>query len=103
MPIFKEMDPNLAAKLIEGYENVLDPERRKLEAFYRQFKCPKCKGNMIKHFLSIQHSFGDPDIPVPRSGLKCMACNLTIDPHSGIVVDLGVAAPEAAQKVARDD
>ena len=51
MPTFKEMDPELVTKLLEGYENELGPATRKLEAFYRQFKCPKCKGLICRERL----------------------------------------------------
>jgi len=102
MPVFKEMDPEVAMKLLEGYENELDPEVKKLDAFYRQFKCPKCKGNMGKHFISVQHAFGGDSI-VPRSGLKCMTCDLVLDPYTGIVVGLGTAGAEIAHEVAVED
>jgi len=100
MPAFKEMDPELVTKLLEGYENELGPATTKLEAFYRQFKCPKCSGHMNKHFISVQHAFGDEELPIPRSGLKCLTCDLIVDPHSGILLGLGTAAAEVAQKVA---
>ena len=50
---------------------------------------------MTKHFISVQHAFGDAS-PVPRSGLKCLSCELVIDPHTGIVVNLGTAGSEVA-------
>jgi len=102
MPVFKEMDPALAAKLIEGFDNELDGEQKKLDAFYRQFRCPKCKGNMAKHFISVQHAFPDGAL-VPHSGLKCLSCDLVLDPHTGIVVGLGTAGADIALAVAVDD
>lgn len=77
---FIEMDPELAWKLIEGYPNELEPESRKLDAFYRQFQCPQCKGNCIKE-ISAAHAFQDPDTLVPRSLLRCRVCSCLFNPH----------------------
>lgn len=87
--IFQEMDPEVALKMIEGYENELDPAAKVQEAFYRQFVCPRCGGKCQKHFLGPNHAFGDPDSLVPRSGLKCLACDCVFDPHSNLIVSLG--------------
>lgn len=89
---FVEMDPEIALKLIEGYHNELEPEHKAQEAFYRQFSCPRCGGNVEKHFLGIQHAFPGDSI-LPRSGLKCVRCACVFDPHSGLVVSIGEAAP----------
>ena len=89
---YQEMDPELALKLIEGYDDVLTGEMRKQEAFYRQFDCPRCGGKCDKHFLSIQHAFPqNGESLVPRSGLKCRLCDCVFDPHSGLMVSLGNA------------
>lgn len=92
MPIFQEMDQDLAAKLIDGYENILAPETKKMEAFYQQVPCPQCGGSCEKVFLSQQHAFGG-DALVPRYGLKCTKCSCTFDPHSSgnIIVNVGEA------------
>ena len=97
--MFKEMDPELALKLIEGYENELAPATKAQDAFYRQHSCPRCKGETQKHFLNIQHAFGDSSSVIPRSGLKCMSCECVFDPHSGVVVELGKGGT-VKQKVA---
>lgn len=87
---FQEMDPEVALRAIEGYENVLVGEQKKLDAFYRQFHCPKCRGPMRKE-TTPQHAFGDPDTLVPRSFLVCMDadCGHSFDPHSGITLRVG--------------
>ena len=89
MPSFVEMDPELALKAIEGHENALEPENRKMEAFYRQFVCPRCEGKCEKHFISAQHAFGAESI-VPRYALKCVSCGCVFDPHANnLIVELG--------------
>lgn len=88
MPAFKEMDPEVVLKLLEGHENELEGEQKGLDAFYRQFRCPRCKGPCEKHFLGAEHAFGG-DTAVPRSGLKCQLCDCVFDPHTGLIVTLG--------------
>lgn len=84
---FQELDPSLAAKLVEGYTNELAPAHKALEAFYRQFRCPRCKGACQKESVA-GHVFGDPDTLVPRSCLRCTVCTCLFDPHSGLIVQL---------------
>lgn len=90
MPIFVEMDPELTLKLLEGYENELEPEQKGLDAFYRQFRCPRCHGPCDKYSLGAEHAFGG-DTAVSRFGLKCKLCDCVFDPHSGLIVELGNA------------
>jgi hypothetical protein len=86
---FVEMDPELARKAVEGYTNELAPERAKLDAFYRQFDCPQCKGTALHQEYVPKHAFGDPDIIVPRALLRCEFCRVLFDPHSGLIVERG--------------
>ena len=85
---FIEMDPELVRKALEGYQNELAPEQAKLEAFYRQFRCPSCKGQCRKEY-DTHHAFSDPDSLVPRALLRCTSCSTLLDPHSGMVVERG--------------
>ena len=85
---FIEMDPELAAKLIEGYTNELEPQRKALEVFYRQFRCKQCGGACQKEHVK-GHVFGDIDSLVPRSCLRCVTCNCLFDPHSGLLLERG--------------
>jgi hypothetical protein len=93
MPVV-ELDPEVALKAIEGFENELDPELRVLDAFYRQFICPRCRGEMRKEFASGEnggHAFADKSVLVPRALLRCVSpvCGCLIDPHSGLLVERG--------------
>lgn len=87
MPIV-EMDPALAWKLVEGYQNELDSEQRALDAFYRQFRCKQCQGPVTKELLK-DHAFNDKDTLVPRACLRCQICRCLFDPHTGIVLEMG--------------
>lgn len=91
---FVELDPEVVLKAIEGFENELDPELNKLSAFYRQFACPRCKGEMRKEFASGEnggHAFADKTTMNPRALLRCVSptCGCLIDPHSGLLVERG--------------
>jgi hypothetical protein len=82
------MDPELAQKAIEGYQNELAPEQLKLEAFYRQFRCQRCKGQCRKEYNS-QHAFADPDSLIPRALLRCTECEALFDPFNGLLIERG--------------
>ncbi len=88
MPV-KEMDPELAWKAIEGYQNELAPEQKALDAFYRQFKCKRCGSNCRKETLNAVHAFNAPQTLVPRSVLRCLSCACLFDPHTGMLLEMG--------------
>ncbi len=85
---FKPMDPALARKLLEGYQNELEPERRAQEAFYRQFRCKRCGKEVQKEAVK-GHVFADKETLGPRFCLRCTSCGCLFDPHSGLVLELG--------------
>lgn len=90
---FTELDPILAWKAIEGYQNELAPEQKALDAFYRQFRCTRknCGASCRKEMLA-NHAFSDPDTLVPRSVLRCVRCESLFDPHSGLLLEMGNTA-----------
>lgn len=96
---FIELDPEVIWKAIEGYQNELEPENRKLEALYRQMKCPRCGGSCQKEFSPI-HAFSDPSTPVARALLRCTSCLCLFDPHvltangQPLILELGNPARE---------
>lgn len=95
MPVFSELDPELAWKLIEGHEDVLSGEAKAQEAFYRQFRCPRCKQAMNKEFDG-RHAFSG-DTLVARALLRCGGCDLLLEPDTGLVVESGNPAKVAAE------
>lgn len=99
MPAFKELDPDVARKLLEGYDDVLSDEAAKFEVFYRQFTCPTgCPDPLQKEFVRT-HAFADPDVLVPRALLRCPKCRLLLNPFNGLVVEAGnrvdISGPDA--------
>jgi hypothetical protein len=85
---FVELDPEIAWRMIQGFTNELDPQRRALEAFYRQFRCKRCQSPCRREMLA-HHAFADPDTLVPRCVLRCVHCALLFDPHTGLVLEAG--------------
>jgi hypothetical protein len=86
---FIEMDPELALKAIEGFDDELAPAAKKLNAFYRQFSCKRCGSTALSKEIELRHTFSDQDEVVPRSLLRCSVCNFLFDPHTGIVLEIG--------------
>ena len=85
---YVEMDPAVVMKLLEGYKDELSPEAKKLEAFYKQFICPRCGGACSKELLK-NHAFADPDTLIPRAVLRCKQCSCLFDPFTGIRLEQG--------------
>jgi len=84
----REMDPELVWKAIEGYQNELELAPKALDAFYRQFRCPRCGSGCRKETI-VRHAFADPNTLVPRCVLRCLSCEALFDPHSGIRLEMG--------------
>lgn len=85
---FVEMDPDDVRKALAGYEDELAAEAKKLDAFYRQFRCQNCGGECGKEY-DRRHAFADPDVLVPRAILRCLKCKALFDPFSGLRLELG--------------
>lgn len=90
------MDPELALKLLEGYQDELTPERKKLDAFYRHCRCPRCQGECSKE-ASAAHAFAATGTAgatlVARSLLRCLRCRCLFDPHSDLILERGDQVP----------
>lgn len=85
------MDPELVLKLLEGYQDELTPERKKLDAFYRHSCCPRCKSTCHKE-ASAGHAFGGESL-IARSLLRCDRCRCLFDPHSDLILERGDPVP----------
>ena len=88
MPVFKEMDQELAMRLIEGHKDVLTPELERLESLYKTFSCPRCKCSLQKEF-DAKHVFADQAVMNGRALLRCSNCRYLIDPHSNLIIEYG--------------
>lgn len=82
------LTPEQIRKAIEGYDDELSGENRKLEALYRLHKtCTRCGGERHKEFLP-NHMFTEGCL-VPRAVLRCGSCGHLFDPHSGLELERG--------------
>lgn len=94
MATFKELDPELALKLVEGYDDVLAPEAEELDGMYKSFTCPRGCGELQKEY-DPKHAFSDGDVMTPRALLRCPSCRYLIDPHSRVTLEVGDPARAA--------
>jgi|SRR5690606_554576 len=88
---FIEMDPEDALKAVNGYDDVLAGETKKIEALYRQHtNCPRgCGPTMQKYPAPLGFIFNDPNWLVPRCLLRCSHCGCVYNPFDGMIVELG--------------
>ena len=91
MAAYKELDPEVARKAIEGFEDVLSPQVEKLDQLYQSFSCPRGCGALQRQ-NDPRTTFSDPDTLVPRSLLHCNNCGFTIEPHTRVVLESGNAS-----------
>lgn len=85
MGFFKELDPEIAAKMIKGYEDTLSPMvQRELDFVHGQL-CPRCGGNVIPEYDVRRQLKGGP----PRPLARCGECRCLFDPYSGILLEMG--------------
>lgn len=104
MRVYKEMDPEVARRLIEGYEDELTPAMNAQDAFYKKFRCPRCKCGLQKE-IDIRTAFTGDGL-IPKSLLRCANCRYLIDPHTNLVVEFGDASKipiEAVPTIGGDD
>lgn len=90
MGAYQELDPQIAWRLIEGHQDELAPAAKAQDAFYRQFRCPRCKGELQKEFDGRTAFSGDGVLP--KALLRCPNCAFLLEPHTNLVVEFGNAA-----------
>ncbi|MFA5436205.1 MAG: hypothetical protein WC372_09230 [Candidatus Neomarinimicrobiota bacterium] len=91
MAVFKELDPELHLKLIEGYVDELTPETRTQNAFYQAHrKCKRCGNGMVREF-DPRVAWGGEGL-LPKALLRCQECGFLLEPETGVVLNTGSAA-----------
>lgn len=91
MAAYKELDPAVALRAIEGFVDELLPEAEKLDELYDSFTCPRGCGRLQRE-TDPRHAFADPGTLVPRSLLRCSNCGFLIEPHTRVVLESGNAS-----------
>jgi rubredoxin len=90
MRVYKEMDPALTRRLLEGYQDELTPAAKAQDDFYSTFHCPRCKGGLTKEF-DARTAFSADGV-IPKALLRCPTCRFLIDPHTRLIVEYGDAS-----------
>lgn len=90
MSVFQEMDPELALRAIEGYQDELAKEREEQLRFYRSFSCPRCKCSLDEE-IDAKTAFSG-DTLIPKALLKCANCGFRIEPYTNLIVSSGDAS-----------
>ena len=85
---FIPMDPALIVQAIQGYEDHLSTEAKKMDAFYSQFVCPNCNGKCHKE-TTTEIAFSSSDSILAKYILRCNNCQCLFDPHTGILLERG--------------
>lgn len=85
MGFFKELDPKIAQRMIEGHEDVLSEQVQRELDFVNQQSCPRCCGNVIPEHDVRRMIKGGP----PRPLARCGECECLFDPYSGLLLEMG--------------
>jgi len=84
MPTFQGLDPETIRKLLEGQEDVLTPQIRKEQAYFRALPCPVCRNQATTSLIDGARPFS-PGAILPNRVLVCTRCETEFDPYTGLV------------------
>lgn len=87
MGAFKELDPDVVLKLLEGQQDLLTPELKKEEAFFRNTSCPTCGERGLEAVLNEKRPFS-PGVPLPNKFLRCR-CGTEFEPYTRLILSVG--------------
>jgi hypothetical protein len=87
MGAFKELDPDVVLKLLEGQQDLLTPELKKEEALFRNTSCPTCGARGLEAVINEKRPF-NPGVPLPNRFLRCI-CGTDFDPYTRLVLSVG--------------
>lgn len=84
MGAYKELDPDVVRKALEGQQDLLTPEVRKEEAFLRHCTCPNCNTSSFETMVNVRKPFS-PGVALPNKILRCMGCRAEFDPYTRFI------------------
>jgi len=87
MGAFKELDPEIVRKALEGQKDVLTSEAKKEEVFLRNSSCPNCGAYEHEVSFNVRRPF-TPGFPLPNKVLRCLQCRVQYDPQSRIILSV---------------
>jgi len=95
--MLKTMDPAVIRKMLEGHEDILTPEAKAEEAFYRNTQCPMCGARDCQKKIYPTKAIVDDEgnvevIESPFNGgilpdgyAHCIHCDTDFNPHTGMI------------------
>jgi len=82
--LFKEMNPEDVWKQLEGHENVVAKETKKLEEYFAKLSCKRCSGS-CRPILNNVSLFRENGI-LPDYLAECNDCGTVFTPYTQIEV-----------------
>lgn len=90
MGIFKELDPEVVRRALEGQVDILTPMLKKEEAFFRNSACPECRSANHEPFVNAAKPFTE-GVALPNRLLRCLECKTEFDPYSRLITKAATA------------
>lgn len=84
MANFKEMDPDLIHKLMEGHENVIRPAIEKEQAYLGTIACPACGASSLEAQMNPKRPFTKGSILVNKV-MICLTCKAEFEPDTRLI------------------
>lgn len=84
MAAFTELDPELIRKAIAGHVDVLSPEIKKEEAFFRNSLCPVCGSKELSSYVNAVKPFTE-GVLLPNKLMRCLTCDTEFEPYTRLV------------------
>ena len=84
---FSALPPGMAKRLIQGIDDQLTPLAKAQQQRIARMPCPRCHSAMEPH-IHAAHAFTPGEL-LPRTLARCVDCTCTVDPKTGLVLDVG--------------
>lgn len=84
MKPFKEMDPDVVRKLVEGQENVVKPAVEKEQQFFKTSSCPNCSAYEVESRVNTKRPFIQGSI-LANKILVCLCCGTEFEPYTKVI------------------
>lgn len=80
------MDPEVAAKLIEGHKDTLSEKVQAEQKFYESLSCPRCGGSVAREMDIV---VDEEERVSTRYMARCRECKCLFNPDLGLIVEMG--------------
>lgn len=84
--IFKPMKPEAVRKALEGHKDILKPAMEEIDRYFKNVKCPSCKGECMK-IVDARTPFREGAM-LPNFLGKCKSCGVEFEPYTGIQITM---------------